>query len=156
MKSARIIIACFILVSLSSCPQPEGPPAMNVSSAQRTFKLPYERVWNAAIAVMSEDLKLDMDEVVRETGLISTKWVTYERKPGDFVDASRPESFKKEPLLLEYKVVVMVKIAPDGTVVRARRYQKEFQDRWNAVPTDLTFERQLLNMIAERLGVSDR
>jgi len=152
---SKILFGFLFFAILAGCPHSKvGGPAIIPAAAQRIFKAPYERVWNATLAVLTEDLGLPLDEVVTSTGLVSTKWITMNAKPGDFAEANRTaKGFEKAPMLLEYRIVVLVKISPEGTVVRARRYAREFRQNWYSVPTDLVFERQFLELVASRLGV---
>lgn len=146
---------CLFLLTLMGCPHHEpSSPSIIPAAAQRIFKLPYEQVWNATLAVLTEDMGLPLDEVVSSTGLVSTKWITLNTRPGNFPEANRAsKGFERAPMLVEYRIVVLVKISPEGTVVRARRYTREFQQSWYSVPTDLAFERQFLELLASRLGV---
>ena len=154
LRSEILFGFLFFAISAGCAHQEAGGPAIIPAAAQRIFKLPYERVWNATLAVLTEDLGLPLDEVVTSSGLVSTKWVTFNAKPGDFSAANRTtKGFEKAPMLMEYRIVVLVKISPEGTVVRARRYTREFQQSWYSVPTDLAFERQFLELLASRLGV---
>ena len=146
------LITAVVAAMFLGCPHPHGSPGMTPASSQRMFKLPYDRVWNATLAVMSEDLNLPLDEIVPENGLITTEWIRYVKKPGGVNDPKRPGGKNKPDIIVEYRVVVLVKISPEGTLVRARRYMREFRDRWYPITTDLMFERQFLNLVAARLG----
>jgi hypothetical protein len=82
-------------------------------------------------------------------------WVTYERKPGDYIDVEESSvNTPTKPILVSYRVVILVKITPEGTMVRVRRYVQEWLDKWTPVQSDLQFERQFLLMVDRRLGVN--
>ncbi len=155
MKLVKIrFLFCALIMAVVACPHPHGSSGMIPASAQRIFRgVNYEKVWSAALAVLTEDLELPLDEVIPENGLVSTKWVTYKRRAGDSQESNRASAGASSPMLVEYRVVVLVKISPEGTMVRARCYKREFKQRWTSVPTDLAFERQYLNLVAARLGV---
>lgn len=145
----------WIMFLFSSCPQPRGIPALEPVTAQRIYNLPFGSVWDATLAVVTEDLKWPLEAVERETGLISTQWVTYERKPGDYIDVEESSvNTPTKPILVSYRVIILVKITPEGTMVRVRRYAQEWLDKWTPVQSDLQFERQFLLMVDKRLGVS--
>jgi len=156
MKSIRVLLPfCTLMLAIGGCAHPQGSPALIPVSAQRMFRLPYEKVWNAAMAVLTEDLKLPLDEVVPQKGMVSTKWVTYKSRAGDYKEANRRKEIgtRGSPMLVKYRLVVLVKDSPDGTMLQARRYKQEFKKRWTPAPTDLVFERQFLSLVAARLGV---
>lgn len=155
MKSKIKIIALVMTaaIALSACPKPRGTPAIAPTTTQRIYPYAFDHVWDATLAVVTEDLKYPVQVVERQTGLISTEWVTYERKAGNYEEAEQStENPVVKPILVSYRVMVMVKITPEGTMVRVRRYQLEWIDRWTPVPTDLTFERQFLLLVDRRLG----
>lgn len=144
-----------ILFLLSSCPQPKGIPALEPATVQRIYNLPFDSVWDAALAVVTEDLRWPLDAVERETGLISTQWVTYERKPGSYIDAEETSvNTPSKPILVSHRVIILVKLTPEGTMVRVRRYTQEWIEKWTAVQSDLQFERQFLLLVDKRLGVN--
>ena len=112
-------------------------------------------MWDAALAVIIEDLEYPLETVERDTGLIATEWVTFERKSGNYQDTEETTvNTPHKPILVAYRVMVLVKITPDGTMVRVRRYAKEWEDRWTPVGTDLEFERQFLLLVDRRLGIN--
>ncbi len=144
-----------VTIWVSCFPQPHGTPGLDTASSQRIYKIPYDRVWDATLAVVLEDLEFPLDLVERTTGLITTEWVTYERKPGSYREAEMISvNSPTRPMFVSYRVMIMVKITPEGTMVRVRRYSREYIDRWTPVATDLQFERQFLLMIDRRLGVN--
>lgn len=154
-KLEVVLLLLCILFLLSSCPQPKGVPALEPATVQRIYNLPFDSVWDATLAVVTEDLKWPLDAVERETGIISTQWVTYERKSGDYTDVEETTvNTPAKPILISYRVVILVKITPEGTMVRVRRYAKEWLDKWTPVPSDLQFERQFLLLVDKRLGVN--
>ncbi len=129
---------------------------MTPASVQKVYEIPQPEVWNATLAVLTEDLDMPLEEVIPKTGVARTKWVSYRSEPGDFEQMNRGYENKRQlPRVVEYRVMVMVKKSPVGTLLRVRRYKRVFETSWESVPTDLSFERQFLNLVSQRLGVFD-
>ena len=154
----RQILAFILLMAAASicpgCRPPRGTPAFQPVSTQRIYKLPFDRVWDATMAVLSEDLQFRLEVVERSTGTIATEWVIYERKTGGYDETEKVTVIRPtEPIFVSYRLIVLVKITPEGTMVRVRRYQKQCIEHWSVVPTDLQFERQILVLVDKRLGV---
>jgi len=155
MKRAITVSVLIILTAMvPGCRHPHGSPAIEPASSQKIFDIPQPEVWNATLAVLTEDLKMPLEKVIPENGVVSTRWVSYRSKPGDFQGINGGYEKRRElPMLVEYRVVAMVKISPVGTMLRVRRYKRVFETSWKYVPTDLSFERQFLNLVSRRLGV---
>lgn len=154
MKKTAAAGILILIAFWTGCSHPHGSPALTPASSQKIFDIPQPKVWNATLAVLTEDLNMPLDEVIPQKGMVSTEWMSYRSEPGDFQEINRGyEKKRKLPRVVEYRVVAMVKTSPAGTMLRVRRYQREFDISWRAVPTDLSFERQFLNLVSQRLGV---
>ena len=152
-KICVICEICGFLLLPTGCPQPRGTPALQPATSQRIYRLPFDRVWDAALAVIAEDLKYPLEIVERDNGMIATQWVTFEKKVGNYREGELTTTMSPvKPMFVSYRVMVMVKITPEGTMVRVRRYGQEWIEHWTPVASDLQFERQFLLLVDKRLG----
>jgi|GEM_PF-2523295 len=154
-KSLLTCVICGFCLVTACFPQPRGTPALQPATAQRIYRAPFDRVWDVSLAVVTEDLKYPLEIVERDKGMIATQWVTFEKKIGNFRQSEiSTEISPPMPMLVSYRVMVMVKITPDGTMVQVRRYCKEWTDHWIFVTSDLQFERQFMLLVDKRLGLN--
>lgn len=148
-----VAVVALLAISVTACPRPRGNPALTVTAGQRIYKMPFDRVWDVALAIVTEDLNYPLEIVERSNGMIATEWVKFERKQGDFEESERTTlGMNPRVMLVQYRIMVMVKITPDGTLVRVRRYEEDWLDRWTPKATDLSFERSFLLIMDQRLG----
>lgn len=146
-KIGKISIVLISLVFLFfTCGTANKETNSAVETTWRNFALPYNRVWNAVVRVIMQDMRYQIQAADPDQGYLATK------------PKEQPEEYGKPKKRIS--INVNVKKAPDGTLVTAACLIEEFvpvkntdSGKWQTYPSDLSCEFKLMSAIEKKLSI---
>jgi hypothetical protein len=132
----RAILSFAVLFGIGGCASEAPTPVGLMPPNIRTFMRPYPIVWKAVIDAVRYDFLMNIDVADSKRGYFSTELIR------DYQPGQRTK----------FRISGTLQFDGQGTIVKLyRQLEVEQNDRWSAVPSDLTMEAKILDVVARRL-----
>ncbi len=139
VKGARDLKKLLILIGVIFFMGCAAAPVQRAEPKTMEFQQPFDKVWSAAVRIITVDNDLPIQVIEKDSGIITTDWVTYERPVKGMGEAFMISSSNttNPNIQIRYKLNISIEKTDNGTEV----YIRDHVERFSGMTWSVTNER---------------